>query len=237
MRVRSIATVALANFRKVADRFGHVDGDFVSSSLGFPESEPRFVLRFYPWWEHPDYLKARENDAPWAFADFEEGVREVAIYPRGLVAFAMSRYAQLTDCWFAESGPPIWPYEPDGQIFVNEPVDLDALAHAAAGHLDASVLEVRRAVDIPRSYAENPPFSLRLPRSVLIASMEALDGLGVGYHRTYAPKEGPLPVAFVIDDDNWIVAEDFDVDFPEFEHRAEWFDASRYRGSDAPDDG
>lgn len=229
--------LALVNYRKVADRFGHIDGELVGASLGIPESNPYLTVRFYPWWEHPQYLEARENNEPWAFADVEEGAREVTIHPRGLVAFAMSRYAEVTDCWFAQSGRYIWPYEPDGQIIVNQPVDLDALAAAVAETLDAPVSEVRRIVDVSPPYAEKPPFSLRLPRSVLVAAMEGLDDLGVGYHKSYVPDDEPLPVALVIDDDNWIVAEDFEVDFPDFEHRPEWFDASLYPGDEVPEDG
>ena len=43
-------------------------------------------------------------------------------------------------------------------------------------------------------------------------------------------------MAFIVDANNWIVADDFDVDFPEFEHRTEWFDASRYCTSDTSDE-
>ncbi len=218
--------MALVNFKQVADRFGHVDGTLVSASLGFPESQPYVTVRFYPWWEHPLYLEAREKDGPWAFADCEEGGRDVTIHPRDMVAFAMSRFAEPIECWFAESGPYVWPYEPDGEIFVNQPVDLDALTTAVAKRLDVQRSDARRIIDVPLSYAESPPFSLRLPQSVLIAAMEALDRLGVGYHKSFTPDGEPSPVAFVIDDETWIVAKDFDVDFPEFEHRPEWFDPS-----------
>jgi len=215
--------VALVNFRNVANRLGHVDGEFVGCSLGFPENEPYFKLRFYPWWEHPLYLQARDNDTPWAFADYEEGVREMAIYPRGLVAFAMSQSPDVTDCWFAESGPFLWPYEPNGQIFVNETVSPNELVNAVSKRLDVAVSDLRRIVQVPSGWGEKPPYSLELPQSVLAAAIEALEGLGVGFYKPHVPDVETLPVAFVIDDNNWIVAEDFQVDFPDFEHRPHWF--------------
>ncbi len=216
--------MALVNFRDVADRFGHVDGEFVACSLGFPEDGPNYKLRFYPWWEHPLYLEALDINGPWAFADHEEGVREVTIYPRGLVAFAMSRCPEVSDCWFAETGPFLWSYEPEGQIFVNESVKLDELVSAVGKRLNVTTSDLRRIIEVPPGSSEEPPFSLRLPRSVLAAAMETLEDLGVGFHKAHVPDVEALPVAFVIDDDNWIIADDFEVDFPNFEHRPEWFD-------------
>ena len=47
--------MAWVNFREVADRFSHIDGEVVSTTVAMTreESAVDIVLRFYPWWEHP----------------------------------------------------------------------------------------------------------------------------------------------------------------------------------------
>ncbi len=49
------------NYCEVADRFyPQIDAEFVSAHVSLPEREARYTVRFYPWWEHPRYLEARQ---------------------------------------------------------------------------------------------------------------------------------------------------------------------------------
>jgi hypothetical protein len=71
-------------------------------------------------------------------------------------------------------------------------------------------------------------FSLgRFPVSVVGAVRSALDDLDVSYFG--APVEvsdQPLPVMLLIDDEDYLIAEDFDVDVPDFEHDSAWVSAA-----------
>lgn len=214
------------SYKQVAERFGFVNADLVACSFGFPEADPFFKIRFYPLWEHPLYLKAQDEGTLWAFADCEEGERDVTIYPRGLIAVHVSKRSEVEDCWFESSGPRLWDYEPDGQIFVNEPVDMATVVKVVSDELGATAEDLRRVISTYNDPTERTPFSLCLPRSVLLATTAALDAASVKYHPSNIPAAQPLPIAFVIDDEDWIIAADFDVDFPEFEHRPEWFTPS-----------
>lgn len=47
--------------------------------------------------------------------------------------------------------------------------------------------------------------------------------MGVSLFLPREPRFEPKLVLFIMDDDDFIVARDFEVDLPEFEHREEWF--------------
>src|SRR5688572_1991161 len=69
------------NYRATLERFGHIDSEFVRASASFtPErGTAEVVVRFYPWWEHPLYVAARERGYQWGFSSYEEGMREVVV--------------------------------------------------------------------------------------------------------------------------------------------------------------
>ena len=52
---------------------------------------------------------------------------------------------------------------------------------------------------------------------------EVLDEHGVLYVADTEPEAAEMPVLFLIDGDDYVIAKDFEVDVPEFEHRPEWF--------------
>ena len=67
-------------------------------------------------------------------------------------------------------------------------------------------------------------FSLgRFPASVGAAVRSVLDGLGVGYlEQDLGVSSETLPVMLLIDGEDYLIADDFDVDVPDFEHSPEW---------------
>lgn len=72
-------------------------------------------------------------------------------------------------------------------------------------------------------------FSLgRFPASVVSAVHSVLDELGVDYleQEPLIPSE-PLPVMLLIDGEDYLIAEDFEVDVPEFEHNTDWVTSPR----------
>jgi hypothetical protein len=84
-----IRVMAWTNYRNVVDRFGHIDAEFVKSTGLFSSDGAiaELVVRFYPWWEHPQYRSAVERGERWGFSSFEGGKREVTVRV-GLIRFS-----------------------------------------------------------------------------------------------------------------------------------------------------
>lgn len=69
-----------------------------------------------------------------------------------------------------------------------------------------------------------PPFSLaRLPWTLFQQVTKHLRSMGVDVFTARVPEAGSSPVMLAVDDNVIIVARDFYVEVPEFEHRPEWF--------------
>jgi hypothetical protein len=216
--------VPRVNFREVRDRFTHIDATFEGCNLGF-DGTAEYRVRFYPWWEHPRYLAARDAGAPWGFSgQSEEGARTVTVHAIEPIAFDVTRLDQVLDWAFVETGPCIWRHEPSWRIFVNQPVDPEVVCAAVARQLD-----VHRSwladlyLDLSR-LGSRPSFALENPASVSFGLVQVLRALGIDHfpQRTEPPAPHGM-VALVVDDACAIVARDFELDVPEFEHRDDWF--------------
>jgi len=215
--------MAIVNFREVQNRFTHIDAEFVSCTLGFDGTPSKYTVSFYPWWEHPAFVEAMESGKSWGFASGGDGSMPVTVYPKGLVEFRLTGREQVVDSAFLETHPLLWPYEDRGQIFCNSNPPL------------AKVVEgIREALpDVPKegiySYVDpllpyEAPFCLgTFPLTLFNVVDNVLADLGVGTFISPRPEAKAMPVLFLIDDSDYIIAEDFDIDVPEFEHRPEWF--------------
>jgi hypothetical protein len=112
------------NYRNVADRFGHIDAEFVKSAglLSADAGTAELVVRFYPWWEHPRYLSARARGEGWGFSSYEAGKREVtvrAVQPR---AFRFWPRREVVDWRFTEDHPLLWDFAEQSTLLVNAPL-------------------------------------------------------------------------------------------------------------------
>ena len=215
--------MAIVNFREVQDRFTHIDADFVSCTLGFDGETPRYTVSVYPWWEHPAYIDARETGKPWGFSRDVDGGKPVTVYPKGLVQFKLTDREQVVDWAFLDTHPLLWPYEDRGQIFCNSDPPL------------AKVVEsIRQALpDVPKeniySYVDplapyEAPFCLgTFPYTLFNVVEKVLADLGVATFVSPKPKPRATPILFLIDRSDYIIADDFEIDVPHFEHRPEWF--------------
>jgi hypothetical protein len=68
------------------------------------------------------------------------------------------------------------------------------------------------------------PFSLGyFPFTLYNIVKEELQRADVRLHLARSPVKRNLPVVLLMDGDDYIVADDFEVDVPDFEHRPEWF--------------
>ena len=215
------------NFREVRDRFTHIDAEFVSCTCTFGEGESSFVVRFYPWWEHPLLLQATREGQPWRFAGTLTGVeeKEVTVFPQRPLSFNLSHASDVIDWAFLEEHPLLWEFEDRAHIFCNENVAMKELFKR---------LEAEKLPFVTRSHLLEhldplrpcrAPFALQdLPRPLFLAVRRALDDMGVRVYVEGEPQKRDTPILFLIDDSDYIVAEDFELDVPEFEHKDEWFD-------------
>jgi hypothetical protein len=113
--------MAWTNYRNVVDRFGQIDAEFVKSA-GLLSSDGRtaeLVVRFYPWWEHPQYLSAREHGEDWGFSSYEAGKREVTVRAIQPWALRLSPRQEVVDGRFEEDHPLLWDFAEQSTVFVN----------------------------------------------------------------------------------------------------------------------
>ena len=75
-----------------------------------------------------------------------------------------------------------------------------------------------------RRFGKSGSFSLgSFPYTLFKVIQQVLDEQGIRYFIASEPKPSNTPVLFLINGEDYIVAEDFEVDVPEFVHKPEWF--------------
>ena len=213
------------NYRNIVQRFGHIDAEFVKA-VGLLSSEggtAELVVRFYPWWEHPQYLLARNRGEDWGFSSYEAGKREVTVRAIRPWAFRFSPRQEVVDWRFAENHPLLWDFAERSTLFVNAPFDRGAFFDGLLG-LDlpnVSEDELRSHIYLPDS--RNAPMALTMPAQLHEPAVAVFRRLGVPVFSPGSPRAPQAAVAFLIDDDDYIIADDFEVDVPEFNHEPDWF--------------
>jgi hypothetical protein len=119
----------LVNYRATLDRFGHIDAEFVRASASFAPDvgAAEVVVRFYPWWEHPLYIAARERGDTWGFSSYERGMRDVTVKAVRPFAARLASRQNVIDWNFSDSHPLLWSYSEHATIYVNAPFDPERL--------------------------------------------------------------------------------------------------------------
>lgn len=226
--------MSLVNFREIRDRFTHLDAAFESCTIALP-GESHYAVRLYPWWEHPDCLAAVAEGASWEALWPPEAMKTVTVYPRGLIDARVRPATDVIDWEFLDTPDQrLWPYEVDDQVICGRSISMDLLlqlaseiARRADYYVDAG--EVIERLDPlkwrnPQEVERPGGFSLgRFPLSLLDAVHAALTEFDLPWVEHREPLSSPpLPVMFLIDGEDYIVADDFDVDVPDFVHGEGW---------------
>lgn len=225
-------------WQETIKRFTHIDAEFVRCEIGLPSHDGFYTVALYPWWEHPQYLEAREEGKKWGFKETSGGFREVTVYPKGVIKFQVSRVApyQLTDIvnWdFTREHPLLWQYQRQGAISCHSPLTVSRWMEIAT-LAQNKLTGYNRAEDVSEyanrqvyRFGHTASFSLgTFPKTLYDVLRQVLDEQEICY---FTPNElaatDPL-VLFLIDGDDYIIADDFEVDVPEFVHDPEWFQPS-----------
>jgi hypothetical protein len=216
--------MARAPYATIVDRFRHIDGSLSRVELdlvpaaGAPSA--RIGVRFYACWEHPAFLAARAAGAPWGFAFDEAAERELiidAIEPRWA---ELGTDRSAIDMAFRTDAPCLWRFDATAAILCNTEVDTRALHTRLRARGEAGAAAARYVTPFP---AHRAPYALTaLPASAYGLIHDELVAMGVEVFCPQVPAPRPPLVALLIGDLT-LIARDFVVDVPEFEHRAEWF--------------
>lgn len=80
-------------------------------------------VRFYPWWKHPLYVRARERDEPWGFSTDDDAEKEVIVHAKNIRSFLFSNFSttprSVTEWRFERHHPLLLRYEPSVSLFCN----------------------------------------------------------------------------------------------------------------------
>ncbi len=225
--------MARISWRGAIKRFTHIDAEFVGCELGLPQHDGFFTVSLYPWWEHPLYIEARLENRSWGFTGNNEERREVTVYPKAVMKFQLSDQADVIDWDFTQEHPLLWQYEMQGTITCNQALTLEQwmqMATVAKSRLTGYNHEADvagYAVQQVHQFGHTGSFSLgHFPYTLFQVLCHVLDEQGVRYFAPFLPtppEPTQIPVLFLIDGDDYIIAVDFEVDVPEFVHKPEWF--------------
>jgi len=221
------------SWREAIKRFTHIDARFVGCEIGLPRHDGFFTVEFYPWWEHPQYLEAREEGKTWGVQAGAEGFSEVTVYPKGVIKFQISRQDDVIDWDFTQEHPLLWQYEEQGTITCNQPLTLEqwmqiaALAKSRLTGYNRKADVAGYAIQQVSWFGYTASFSLgHFPYTLFHVLRPVLDEQDIRCFVPFSPKPpeaSERPVLFLRDDDDYIIADDFEIDVPEFVHKPEWF--------------
>jgi len=217
------------NYKECDFLFGHVDADFVSTHLQSPGDVAKITASYYPFWSAPQYNPERYNEVL-RNIDWEIAKKPVTIHAIGLIDFRLSSNPDVTDWWITRDHWLLWELEDKGNIASNGPMSLtDAknLAVGVAAKLGEGSPWSHAGLDAVYRWGDKQSFSLgTFPRSVYMAIAATMKELSLPYFSSHEPEPKALPAILIIDESNYIIASDFEVEFEEFEHKPEWFTSS-----------
>lgn len=209
---------------QILKRFTHIDGGPLSCRLGFGTDEPFLKISFYAWWEHPKYIEALEKNKKWAFSLEDDSSKEMVIYPKDIMEFKVTSQEEVIDIDFPDSHPALWKYQDQGTIFINSKIEWENIVAGIKEHLNQYFQwkDIYGVLD-PRS-THTPPYAVtQIPAEIFERVVNNLEINQVKYHISHKPAIPTIAKIFVINGEDYIIAKDFDIVVPDFEHRAAWY--------------
>jgi len=217
--------MAWTRFADIQSRFTHIDAEFVSAEVRHERGlrEVSLTVRFYPWWEHPSYIAARQAGQPWGFTDSVDGARDVTVRAVHPVAVKLSNHISAIDWALSADHPVLWGFDRDSTIYLNAPVVMcDLIDGLMARNMPfVSRRDLQRYLD--PSAKPVPSRAVVIPAALHGPVVEELARMEVPAFVPHPPQPRPELLILLFDGEDYVVAGDFLIDVPEFEHRPEWF--------------
>ncbi len=213
----------IVSLEDLVSRFGMIDAEFVSTDC-LPGAEVgKYVVRFYPYWEHPTYLEAMELGKVWSVPGREEGAQCVTVRAYGIQEVLLRSRPRVSEWSAPHSHPALFRFESSAEIICEtEPNPRDLLRRLRArlrDEFDDDVL--LSASGYGRDLTE--PVSLgEFPRSLYIPLREELLALGVELLESPELPAGKVPPMLLLDGQDYVIAERFDVEVPKFRYHPSW---------------
>lgn len=213
------------NFREIQNRFTHIDAEFISANAQFGRdgAEVTITVRFYPWWEHPLYVAAQQAGQQWGFQNTEKGARDVTVKAIRPVAVSLAPDSTVIDWAFCTDHPGLWDFSEQATIYVNGPFDARELAERLAARRMPFVRRDDLFRYLDPSWPRVSSRGVSVPAQLQKPVMEELAAMQVPVYAPRLASDPPELVLLLLDGREQVIAEDFVVDVPEFEHRPSWF--------------
>jgi len=220
------------NYTAVQDRFTHLDAKFEGYNMALPDGPSSFSVKLYPWWEHPLLIKACAEKKRWGFSHIpEEAFKTVTVYPKEIIEVHLTRDDEVEDWLFTKDHRLLWPFDHSYEFMVRSSITLDEcmeifhnIHERLLPGLPLGFISGPDVFDRVRKWGKSPTFLLgHFPRVVAIELQKELELHGKDYHRFEITEVPDLPVLFLIDGSDYIIAKDFDLEVPEFIHKDEWY--------------
>jgi hypothetical protein len=230
------------NFREIVGRFDGYSGySFHSCDVRLPGPGGAYRISFYPWWEHPRHLEAvaKGETEKWDAVDLFSGEIILSIYPVGVWKMKVEMPGAIFEWGFVEDGLAQWEFEDDGAIFCNRAMTFEEW-QPIGQRITEKLKERYTYLPSRYNYAEIPDFVEygysssfmlgRFPYTLFQLVRSALMEFDVPIFIPREPEKRERPVILRIGEDcgdysecDYIIADDFEVEFPEIVHKPEWY--------------
>lgn len=204
-------------------RFGLIDAEFISCSCLPGNEVGELVVKFYPYWEHPTYLHAMESGKTWQVPGRDEGAQIVTVRAYGIQEILLRRRTRVQEWAAPSTHPALFRFEDHGEVICETEPDprtlLRALRRRLRDEFDDQLLLT--ASGYGRDLTE--PVSLgEFPRSLCVPLREELCALGVELSPARDLEARTLPSMLLIDHQDYVIAERFEVEVPQFRFHPSW---------------
>lgn len=214
---------AIFSLEDVVARFGLIDAEFVSNDCLPGAAVGKYVVRFYPYWEHPTYLHAMELGRTWSVPGRDEGAELVTVYAHGVEEVLLRKRSRVLEWSQPSKHPSLLRFENRAEIVCEtEPNPRELLRRLRMRLRDEFDDQLLLAASgYGRDLTE--PVSLgEFPRSLYLPIREELVSLGVELRDTAVPPASSIPPILLLDGQDYIIAERFEVEVPEFRFHPAW---------------
>jgi hypothetical protein len=181
------------------------------------------TVRLYPWWEHPLYQRARDTGENWGFRHLEGAAKEVTVVAVNPRQCRLSQREEVVDWEFCERHPHAWRYEDEGEVFCNTTPDIPRVVDAILARKLPFITRALLDDYLPNRDWKAPASLGYFPYTLYGPVCDELQRSAVRLHLPRVPVERDTPIVLTMDDDDYLIADDFELEVPEFEHRPEWF--------------